>query len=327
MRTAIARITTVPPAGWLTPRFGERVGWLAGAHVAAKRYLVATESDYTDTLSPTSIRSLRAQGGAGVDPAILGTRGGPTRCGCAATTTRRRSPERRAASIDEVLEVAARVVRQRSVLSGVPKAHSVRNGLDEILAGLVEGDPVPAERELAARFGVARDTIRQALHELLLAGPIQRRGRGTVMAKPKLVQPLSLRSYTEGADRMGRKPGRTLVTWNDVDATADIAGGWISRGDGHASRTRAARRQPTDRPGKHLPARHRFSDLTETFDPTTSLHAAIRRTGWSSVPPTSESRRHCPHRARPRCWNDDGDADAAPAPAINRSARPAGGDR
>src|SRR5262245_61676939 len=26
---------------WLTPRFGERVGWLAGAHVAAKRYLVA----------------------------------------------------------------------------------------------------------------------------------------------------------------------------------------------------------------------------------------------------------------------------------------------
>ena len=28
---------------WLTPRFGDRVGWLAGAHVAAKRYLVATD--------------------------------------------------------------------------------------------------------------------------------------------------------------------------------------------------------------------------------------------------------------------------------------------
>src|ERR1700761_6290798 len=31
---------------WLTPRFGERVGWLAGAHVAAKRYLAATDPDY-----------------------------------------------------------------------------------------------------------------------------------------------------------------------------------------------------------------------------------------------------------------------------------------
>jgi predicted HD phosphohydrolase len=31
---------------WLTPRFGERVGWLAGAHVAAKRYLAATDSGY-----------------------------------------------------------------------------------------------------------------------------------------------------------------------------------------------------------------------------------------------------------------------------------------
>src|SRR4051794_18252221 len=53
---------------WLTPRFGARVGWLAGAHVAAKRYLMATDPDYAITLSDTSIDSLHHQGGAGVEP-------------------------------------------------------------------------------------------------------------------------------------------------------------------------------------------------------------------------------------------------------------------
>jgi predicted HD phosphohydrolase len=53
---------------WLTPRFGARVGWLAGAHVAAKRYLAATEPGYADDLSGVSIASLRRQGGAAVDP-------------------------------------------------------------------------------------------------------------------------------------------------------------------------------------------------------------------------------------------------------------------
>lgn len=53
-------------------------------------------------------------------------------------------------------------------------AHTIRTALDVTLAGLQEGDPVPAERELAARFGVARETVRQALHELLVAGRIER---------------------------------------------------------------------------------------------------------------------------------------------------------
>lgn len=55
---------------WLTPRFGERVGWLAGAHVAAKRHLAATDPAYAAALSPTSTASLAAQGGAGIDPAF-----------------------------------------------------------------------------------------------------------------------------------------------------------------------------------------------------------------------------------------------------------------
>jgi predicted HD phosphohydrolase len=51
-------------ARWLAPLLGAQVAWLAGAHVAAKRYLVATESAYAAGLSAVSARTLRAQGGA-----------------------------------------------------------------------------------------------------------------------------------------------------------------------------------------------------------------------------------------------------------------------
>jgi predicted HD phosphohydrolase len=43
--------------------FGERVGWLIGAHVAAKRFLVATDRAYAGQLSPASVASLMVQGG------------------------------------------------------------------------------------------------------------------------------------------------------------------------------------------------------------------------------------------------------------------------
>ncbi len=45
------------------PIFGARVSWLIGAHVPAKRYLVATELNYAGQLSPASLKSLMVQGG------------------------------------------------------------------------------------------------------------------------------------------------------------------------------------------------------------------------------------------------------------------------
>ena len=50
-------------ARWLTPRVGARVAWLAEQHVAAKRYLVATDPAYRDKLTEVSARTLKAQGG------------------------------------------------------------------------------------------------------------------------------------------------------------------------------------------------------------------------------------------------------------------------
>jgi GntR family transcriptional regulator len=163
----------------------------------------------------------------------------------------------------------------------VSKPYAIRTALEEILDDLTEGDAFPPERELALRFGVARETLRQAVHELLVEGRIERRGRGTVVAKPKLVQPLSLKSYTEGAMRMGRKPSRLLVTWEDVVAAPDLAVALDVGPDEpvmHLERVLLADGQRIGLESTYLP-RHRFGDFPETFDPTTSLYAAIRATG------------------------------------------------
>ncbi|MGE2713349.1 GntR family transcriptional regulator [Mycolicibacterium litorale] len=161
------------------------------------------------------------------------------------------------------------------------KSHLVRTELDGLLAGLAVGDPVPAERELAIRFGVARETVRQALHELLVEGRIERRGRGTVVSKPKLVQPLSLQSYTEGAVRMGRTPGRVLVSWADIGADAEMAAALgVRRGAKvmHLERVLLADGDRIGLESTYLSVQ-RFAWLRKSFDPTTSLYAALRASG------------------------------------------------
>lgn len=50
-------------AAYCTRLVGREVGWLVGAHVLAKRALVATEPEYAQRLSPVSVRSLARQGG------------------------------------------------------------------------------------------------------------------------------------------------------------------------------------------------------------------------------------------------------------------------
>lgn len=51
-------------AAFLAKWFGDDVTGPVRRHVAAKRYLVATEPDYAASLSPASIASLEMQGGA-----------------------------------------------------------------------------------------------------------------------------------------------------------------------------------------------------------------------------------------------------------------------
>ncbi|WP_165985433.1 GntR family transcriptional regulator [Streptomyces sp. YIM 98790] len=160
----------------------------------------------------------------------------------------------------------------------VPKYYAVKIRLDELLAELGEGEPLPAERELSERFGAARETVRQALRELLLEGRLRRRGRGTVVAGPKLVQPLSLVSYTEGVRRQGLRPGRRLIGLERYPCPPRLAAELdVARGDAvwHLERVLLADDERVGLESTYL-AVARAPRLDREFDPDSSFYTYLR---------------------------------------------------
>jgi GntR family transcriptional regulator len=164
----------------------------------------------------------------------------------------------------------------------VPKYYLAKIEIVGLIEALGEGATVPSERELAARFGIARETVRQALQELLVEGRVRRRhGRATVVAGPKIVQPLSIESYTEGVRRQGRTPGRTLVALEPLPADETQAAHLeIEPGAEllHLERILLSDDEPMGLESTFLPAT-RFPRLRAEFDPGTSLYAYVRGTG------------------------------------------------
>jgi DNA-binding FadR family transcriptional regulator len=83
----------------------------------------------------------------------------------------------------EVQRAVYRPVREGNALED-----TVARLLQTVRLGVVApGDSLPPERELAARFAVSRDTVREAIRELAVAGYLEpRRGRygGTFVADP-----------------------------------------------------------------------------------------------------------------------------------------------
>jgi len=85
------------------------------------------------------------------------------------------------------------------------------------------GQVLPNERELAARFGVARATLRQALDQLELEGRlVRRRGIGTLIAAPRVGVPVN--------GREAGWPGATRSpAWRIVDCVTAPAGERLAR--------------------------------------------------------------------------------------------------
>jgi GntR family transcriptional regulator len=100
----------------------------------------------------------------------------------------------------------ASAINQRSP---VPKYHQLTEILSDLIATELEVDtPIPSERVLAERFGVARMTVRQAVNQLVTGGKLYRvPARGTYVARPTIVLPVRLTSFTEDMASRGLVPG------------------------------------------------------------------------------------------------------------------------
>ncbi|MFB7863193.1 GntR family transcriptional regulator [Streptomyces sp. NPDC056069] len=104
-----------------------------------------------------------------------------------------------------------------------PKYWHLKTVLGEALdSDFAVGEILPNERELAARFGVARATLRQALEQLELEGRLQRRrGVGTTVAPPRVGVDVSTTQHTW--------PGVGEDSWQSVDPAADKAPAAVTR--------------------------------------------------------------------------------------------------
>jgi GntR family transcriptional repressor for pyruvate dehydrogenase complex len=99
----------------------------------------------------------------------------------------------------------------RTVFSPVPVRNAFEVTIERLaqsirLGVLVEGDRLPAERELAETFGVSRVTLREAIRALRDAGLVEsRRGRGggTFVAAPR-------RERRRSREKIEQSVGRSL---------------------------------------------------------------------------------------------------------------------
>lgn len=159
----------------------------------------------------------------------------------------------------------------------IPKYYAVKAHIARLVEELGEGGLLPTERDLSETYEVARETVRQALRELLLEGKLRRQGRGTVVAGPKLEQPLSLASYTEGVRRQGRTPGRTLVSLDRFPCPEPLAAeAGLRRGEPvwHMERVLLADDERVGLESTYV-AVGRVPDLDRDFDPDSSFYAYL----------------------------------------------------
>ena len=161
----------------------------------------------------------------------------------------------------------------------VPKYYRLKQELRQEIGQLSPGMAIPTERVLSTRFAVSRTTVRQALHELVVEGQLQRfQGRGTFVAPPKLTQTLQLTSYTQDIAASGRRPTSRLLDAAVVPAPSDVATRLELRVDApvqRLERLRLADDEPMAIEAVYLDA-ERFAGVGDAMLHSSSLYALLR---------------------------------------------------
>jgi GntR family transcriptional regulator len=165
-------------------------------------------------------------------------------------------------------------MRKISQHGPVPKYFQLREILLDLIEGLEPESPVPSERELVERYGLARMTVRQAIDSLVTEGRLFKvQGRGTFVAKPKMDLQIRLTSYTEDIRGRGMVPASRALNFGRIDATSHLARELeISPGDPvvRLDRLRLADGTPMARERTYLPE-SQVPGLLDA-DPPVSLH-------------------------------------------------------
>lgn len=100
-----------------------------------------------------------------------------------------------------------------------------RKILSQIEAGqLAEGAFLPPEFELCETFGVSRITLRRAVGELCDEGLLVRQqGRGTLVARRKMQQTISLSGFADVVEGQGHRAGHRVLSRDDAADAPQIA--------------------------------------------------------------------------------------------------------
>lgn len=91
---------------------------------------------------------------------------------------------------------------------------------------LKEGEKIPSEMELCRDHGVSRTVVRQALNELVNEGLLTRsKGKGTFVARPKIVGNLMQRLYGFHKDMTGQdlEVKNNIIDFSVIEANKKIA--------------------------------------------------------------------------------------------------------
>ena len=113
----------------------------------------------------------------------------------------------------------------RKLSARSPKGEQLRAILEDLIASLKPGDPLPSERELAERYDVARMTVRAEITRLASEGLVERvQGRGTFVAELRVEQGATLSSFTEDMRARGLVPGSRILVQDRTEASETVAG-------------------------------------------------------------------------------------------------------